>query len=714
MTVSLTPILLSILAACSQQDQEPESSTPEVSKNHLANETSPYLLQHVYNPVDWYPWGEEALERSKTEGKPIFLSIGYSACHWCHVMEHESFENEKIAAYMNEHFVCIKVDREERPDLDAIYMAAVQKLTGSGGWPMSVWLTPELKPFYGGTYFPAEAKYGKPGFLELLTFINDAWKDRRAEIDAAADSLTEALTTKFPEVEAGKGLVTPAELELGQQQWVASMRAAYDSIDGGFGQAPKFPRAEDLRFLLSAAHRLDGTIPGAQAQEMALFTLKKMTSGGMYDRLAGGFSRYSVDGQWLIPHFEKMLYDQGTLIPAYLDAYRLSEDEFYANIARQSCDYLLREMVDDAGGFHSSTDADSEGEEGKFFAWTPASLAEVLGEEDAKFAAVLYGVTEAGNFEHGRSVLSDAKPAAIAAAESGFPVGSAEDLAESVRARLYEARLKRIAPGTDDKILTAWNGLAIDALAMAGRRLDEERYTLAAARAADFLLSEMRLEDGRLQRAWRQGKAQHAAVLEDYAYFTNALLSLFMSTGEERWLLEAQSLASLMLEDFWNEESGIFFDTDGRDKNLLQRLQQPWDGATPAGNAVALEALTVLHAFTQDEKWRTTAQRGYAALMEMASSNPRAFASTLRPLSWAVQEPGVAVVIGTGDPSSLKIWRGALASSANTDVLPVLRPAADMESAIGLFRGRGAQDQKATLYLCEGQTCQLPRTEPIE
>ena len=714
MTVSLTPILLSIFAACPQQNQETDAVIAEAPKNHLADETSPYLLQHVYNPVDWYPWGEEALERSKAEGKPIFLSIGYSACHWCHVMEHESFENKEIAAYLNEHFICIKVDREERPDLDSIYMAAVQKLTGSGGWPMSVWLTPELKPFYGGTYFPPETKYGRPGFLEILTFISTAWKDRRAEIDEAADSLTTALDTKFPKVEPGQGLLTPAELELGQQQWVAAMRTTYDSIDGGFGQAPKFPRAEDLRFLISAAHNLDGTIPGAQAQEMALFTLKKMTSGGMYDRLAGGFSRYSVDGQWLIPHFEKMLYDQGTLIPAYLDAYRLSGDEFYADIVRQSCDYLLREMIDDAGGIHSSTDADSEGEEGKFFVWTPTSLKEVLGERDAKFAAVRYGVTDAGNFEHGWSALTDAKPAAIAASEVGIPVAEAEELEESVRARLYEARLKRIPPGTDDKVLTAWNGLAIDALAMAGRRLNEDRYTEAAARAADFLLTEMKLEDGRLLRAWRHGKAQHAAVLEDYAYFINALLSLFMSTGNERWLAEAEGLADHMLTDFWDQESGIFFDTDGRDENLLHRLQQPWDGATPAPNAVALEALTTLHAFTQNEKWQTPAQHGYAALMQMATSNPRAFASTLRPLAWAVQEPGVGVVIGTGDSSSLNLWRKALASSAYINVVPVLRPAAADKDAIDLFSGRASIDGKAALYLCEGQTCQLPRTEPVE
>jgi len=714
MTVNLTPILLGIFAACSQQHQEPAAVASEIFSNHLVDETSPYLLQHAHNPVDWYPWGNEALDRAKAEGKPIFLSIGYSACHWCHVMEHESFENEKIAAFMNENFICIKVDREERPDLDAIYMAAVQKLTGSGGWPMSVWLTPELKPFYGGTYFPAEAKYGRPGFLEILTFISTSWKDRREEIDQAADSLTSALEAKFPDVEEGAGLVSAAELKLRQQQWVAAMRTTYDEVDGGFGQAPKFPRAEDLRFLLATAQRLEGTLPGTQAKEMALFTLRKMTEGGMYDRLAGGFSRYSVDGQWLIPHFEKMLYDQGTLIPAYLDAYRLSGDESYAKIVRQSCDYLLREMVDDAGGFHSSTDADSEGEEGKFFAWTPSMLQEVLGERDAKFAASMYGVTESGNFEHGLSVLTDAKPPMIAATETGIPLDQAEALAESVRERLYQARLKRIPPGTDDKILTAWNGLAIDALAMAGRRLKEPRYTAAAARAADFLLSEMKLEDGRLLRAWRHGKAQHAAVLEDYAYFINALLSLFMSTGDERWLLEAERLGDHMLEDFWDEASGIFFDTDGRDEKLLHRLQQPWDGATPAANAVALEALTVLHALTQKEKWRTPAQRGFAAVLKMASANPRSFASTLRPLAWAVKEPGVAVVIGSGDSASLNAWRTVLASSAYADVIPVLRPAADINSSIDLFAARGTIDGKPTLYLCEGQSCQLPRTEPVE
>ena len=714
MPLSLTPILAALFTSCLSQHQEPDPVAPESTPNHLLHETSPYLLQHAYNPVDWYPWGEEALERSKQEGKPIFLSIGYSACHWCHVMEHESFEDPKVAAFLNEHFICIKVDREERPDLDDIYMAAVQKLTGSGGWPMSVWLTPELKPFYGGTYFPPDSAHGRPGFLELNQFLADAWVNRRAEIDATVDSLHQALQTAFPELGEDPELGSAEDLVRSQEQWVSAMRSAYDSIDGGFGQAPKFPRAEDLRFLLAAAQRLGTGIPAAQAQEMALFTLRRMTEGGMYDRLGGGFARYSVDGQWLIPHFEKMLYDQGTLIPAYLDAYRLSGDEDYAKIVRQSCDYLLREMVDEEGGFHSSTDADSEGVEGKFFAWTPPQLVEVLGEERAAFAAALYGVTEAGNFEHGWSVLTDALPPQIAARKAGLPLEHAEALAEEVRAELYAARLLRIPPGTDDKVLTAWNGLAIDALAMAGRELDVPEYTAAAARAADFLLQNLRKEDGRLIRAWRKGKAQHAAVLEDYAYFLNGLLSLFMSTGEERWLATAEELGALMLEDFWDEESGVFFDTDGRDATLVQRLQQPWDGATPAANAVALQDLIILHAFTQDPKWSAPAQRGFGAVKQMAFANPRAFAATLRPFAWAVQEPGVAVVVGTGTEDVLTPWRTALASSAYADALPVLRVTADPESTLSLFTGRPPVDGKATLYFCEGQTCRLPLTEPVE
>ena len=694
--------------------QEPSAESQPQHVNHLVHETSPYLLQHKNNPVDWYPWGEDALERAKTENKPIFLSIGYSACHWCHVMEHECFENEEIAAYLNQHFINIKVDREERPDLDDIYMAAVQRMTGSGGWPLSVWLTPDRKPFYGGTYFPAESKYGRPGFLEVLQFLHDAWTNRREEIDTATDQLLTALTTQFPQLGEEVGLVNPAALADAEKSWVSTFAENYDSTDGGFGQAPKFPRAEDLRFLLAAAARHPDSPEGTKAKEMALFTLRRMAAGGMYDRLAGGFARYSVDAQWLIPHFEKMLYDQGTLLPAYLEAYSLSEDPAFRTIAVQTADYLLREMTSPDGAIFSATDADSEGVEGKFFVWTPSQLEEVLGPERGKFAAALYGVTETGNFEHGQSVLTAAMTPKAAASEVGLPLEGAAAMAEDVRRALYEARLKRVPPLLDDKVLTAWNGLAIDALAMAGRRLNDDRYTDAAERAADFVIRELQLEDRRMLRAYREGKAQHAAVLQDYAYLLKGLLSLFQSTGNERWLDEADILATAMIHDFWDAETGIFWDTDGRDPHLLQRLKQPWDGATPAPNAVALESLLILHALTQQDAFRDIGMRGFAAVKEMAFRNPQSFAATLRPFRWAVQEPAVAVVLGTGTSESLEDWRIALSAPTHVDTLPVFRFDPDTGSDVPLLNGRGTLDGKPTMYFCEGQTCRLPVTEPVE
>lgn len=712
----LTASLL-LLGSCVQEHpsaQEPVAEAPTEHVNHLIHETSPYLLQHANNPVDWYPWGEEALQRSKAEQKPIFLSIGYSACHWCHVMEHESFEDAEIAAYLNEHFVNIKVDREERPDLDDIYMAAVQRMTGSGGWPMSVWLTPDLKPFYGGTYFPPESKYGRPGFLEINRFLVDAWTNRRDEINTATDQLMQALTNQYPTLAEEVGLVNLPALTKAEKSWVDTFHDNYDSTDGGFGQAPKFPRAEDLRFLLAAAARHPDELEGAKATEMALHTLRRMAAGGMYDRLAGGFSRYSVDGQWLIPHFEKMLYDQGTLLPAYLEAYALSGDPAFRRIATETADYLLREMIGPTGGIYSATDADSEGVEGKFFVWTPESLKEVLGEKKAAFAMALYGVTEKGNFEHGQSVLTDALSPALAAQRAELPMDQGLKLEKEVQATLYTARLERIPPLLDDKVLTAWNGLAIDALAMAGRQLNDDRYTKAAEEAAEFVIRELQQDDHRLLRAWREGKAQHAAVLQDYAYFLKGLLSLFQSTADPRWIDEAEILATAMIHDFWDAETGIFWDTDGRDPNLLQRLKQPWDGATPAPNAVALEALLILHALTQKEEYRGIAVRGYAAVKEMAFRNPQSFSATLRPLRWAVQEPGVAVVVGTGTSESLEDWRGALAQPKYMDVLPVFKFDPDTGSPMPLLSGRGPLDGKPAMYLCQGQTCQLPVTEPVE
>ncbi|MBO45889.1 MAG: thioredoxin domain-containing protein [Planctomycetes bacterium] len=678
----------------------PQKSHDDRKANHLAQETSPYLLQHAYNPVNWYPWGKEALAIAKSEEKPIFLSIGYSACHWCHVMERESFEDEEIAKYLNEHFVCIKVDREERPDLDDLYMTAVQQMTGSGGWPMSVFLTPDRKPFFGGTYFPPRAKFGRPGFFDLLMEINKAWDTRRSEIVEAANQMGEQLAVRLPAA-PDRGLPKPSKLGEREINWVSIFKKQYDSTWGGFGDAPKFPRTDDILLLLGISDRHDSD----EARRMAFHSLHKMADGGMFDQLGGGFARYSTDAKWLIPHFEKMLYDQGTLIPCYLEAWRQSGDYFFERIARENCDYLIREMQSPGGGLWSSTDADSEGEEGKFFVWTPQELIQVLGKEDGEWAASVFGVTKEGNFEHGKSALT----------LRGDEQKNDSKRFQKIRAKLYSARSSRIPPATDDKILTAWNGLAIHALAQAGLLLGEDQYTQAAVAAGNFLLKELRsgeIPNHYWSRSWRNGKAQHAAVLEDYAYLARAFLSLFQATGNEKWLLEAESLAAIMVKDFWNPKTAVFFDTDGNDETVFQRRSSPWDGAIPSPNGIALESLVILHAFTHEARWKEIADKGFAAVLQLMSRGPRGFSATTRSLWLAVEEPRVAVVVGTGDQKALSGWRNALHSPGTPGMLGVFSLEANPKSENPLFANREAMDGKATLYLCRGPICLPPSTSP--
>lgn len=667
--------------------------------NHLAGETSPYLLQHVDNPVDWYPWKPEALERARSLDRPVFLSIGYSACHWCHVMAHESFESELIAAFLNEHFVSIKVDREERPDLDDLYMSAVQRMTGAGGWPMTVFLLPDGRPFYGGTYFPPSSRYGRPGFLDLLRGIEQAWRERRDELEASAQQVTEALVVELPDAPTDATLPEGAALSELFEETTFAYHRDFDPEWGGFGAAPKFPRTDDVRLLLAAQPWVRDA-SAAQIDEMVRTTLHGMAAGGMYDQLAGGFARYSVDEKWWVPHFEKMLYDQGTLIRTYLDAWIEQRDARYEEVVRQSCDYLLRERQDPGGAFWSATDADSEGVEGKFFAWTPAQLAEVLGDERATFAAARYGVTEAGTFEHGSSVLRDLEP----------PRDAPAAWKEEVRAALLAARAERVPPGNDDKILTAWNGLAIDALATAARVLNEPRYLDAAEAAARFLLAELRDDAGQWSRSWREGQAQNRAVLEDLAYLGRGMLSLFQASGCPSWLDEARSLAEQMLRDHLDPRTGVFFDTDGRDESLLHRLQSPWDGATPAPNAVALECLLMLHAFTHEDVWLEPARRGLNALMSPLRRTPRAFAATLRLLPSAAEPPTVAVVVG--EAANQDCWRRAVHAPGRSSWLPVFRSAEAPASDLPLFAHRPSVDGQPTLYLCRGPQCEAPRTDP--
>jgi len=667
--------------------------------NHLENETSPYLLQHVHNPVNWYPWGDEAIDRAKAENKVIFLSIGYSACHWCHVMERESFEDEATAEFMNKHFVCIKVDREERPDLDDLYMTAVQKMTGSGGWPMSVWLTPDLKPFYGGTYFPPEAKYGRPSFMMVLENLSEAWNTRRDEVIAAAESLNAQLQTNFPDLDSEQSLPSATDLAVMQTAWVNTYWSVYDRVDGGFGKAPKFPHATDLRFLLNIAgtHADEKTV--ARAKEMCELTLKKMASAGMYDQLAGGFARYSVDEKWLIPHFEKMLYDQGTLIPAYLLGYQLNKDHAFATIARDSCDYLLREMQSPDGGFFSSTDADSEGEEGKYFVWTPDEIKAELSDELAEIAIEYYGVSEKGNFEHGKSALTNYTTTSYD-----------ESQLQEIRKTLLAARQQRVAPNLDDKIIAGWNGLAINALAEASWVLREPRYLQAAERAADFVLSEMVDDKDNLLRAYRAGRAQHSAVLEDYSYMMRALLAIFQATGDVARLSQAQNLAERMIDLFWDPKTGIFFDSDGLQKNVIHRRQTPTDGAIPSANAVAIEGLVKLAAFTDVERFRKIAVEGMLATLPYSERAARSFSGTFVSYPYLIELPAVAVVIGNGATSSLAAWQGELSATQYFNTLPVFSAEAQADSKLAIFTSRTASKGVTTMYLCRGQHCDAPRT----
>ncbi|HEX7379249.1 MAG TPA: thioredoxin domain-containing protein, partial [Pirellulales bacterium] len=529
--------------------------------NRLAHETSPYLLQHANNPVDWYPWGPEAIERSRREDKPIFLSIGYSACHWCHVMEHESFENEMIARQLNEGFVCIKVDREERPDLDQIYMTAVQAMTGRGGWPMSVFLTPDLKPFYGGTYWPPVGRMGMPGFDQVLDAVLNAWRERRPLVDQQASDLAADVDR------AGRMALPPGELsELPLEAAEAALERVFDHQHGGFGGAPKFPHPMDLRLLLRRWRRA----PQAPLLNMVTLTLDRMAAGGMYDQLGGGFHRYSVDERWLTPHFEKMLYDNALLSAAYVEAFQATGRPDYERVARETFDYILREMTSPEGGFYSTLDADSEGEEGMFYVWTPAEIEAALGPDRARTFCRLYDVSEEGNFE-GRNILN--LPKTLEQASRILSRDTAElaaELAES-RAKLLAVRNQRVWPGLDDKVLVSWNGLMIDALASAAAALGEERYLRAARAAADFILDKMRREDGRLSHSWRAGQAKLDAYLDDYACLANALVSLYEAGFEERWIDAAAQLADILLADFEDHEAGGFFYTATGHEQLISR-----------------------------------------------------------------------------------------------------------------------------------------------
>ena len=677
--------------------------------NRLAHETSPYLLQHAHNPVDWYPWSAEALQKAKTQDKPILLSIGYSACHWCHVMAHESFEDPETAQLMNQLFINIKVDRQERPDLDAIYMQAVQAMAGRGGWPMTVFLTPDLVPFYGGTYFPPTPRYGMPAFRQVLTAVAAAYRERRDEITQSAQRLLEHL--KRP-------ALSPAQGHLNVETLTAAHHALarqFDPLHGGFGGAPKFPPAMVLAFLLRLHHRAGW----AKAWEMVTGTLTNMALGGIYDQLGGGFHRYSVDERWLVPHFEKMLYDNALLSRVYLHAYQAGGDPLYRRVVEETLDYLLREMVTPEGGFCSAQDADSEGQEGKHFLWASDEVDALLGETDGPLVRAYLDITPQGNWE-GRNILHIGHSIEQLAAQMDVSPAQLERAVERGRKALFAAREQRIKPACDDQVLTAWNGLTIASLAEAGAVLTRPHYIQAAVRAAEMLWTHLRTPDGRLLRAYRNGQARHDAYLQDHAYLAEGLLSLYQATFDPRWLDAARALTDDMLARFWDEADGGFFDTasDHADPTLIMRPKDLTDDVLPSANAVAATVMLQLAALLGPpvgETYRQRARETLQAMGEGPARYPRAFGQALCALDAYLSAPlEIAIVGAPQDPATQALLAAVHSHYLPNKVLALAPPdrVETLSQRIPLLAGRASLGGQPTAYVCQNFACQRPVTEP--
>jgi len=691
--------------------------------NLLIHETSPYLLQHAYNPVDWYPWGSEALERARAEDKPILLSIGYSSCHWCHVMAHESFENDDIARLMNEHFVSIKVDREERPDLDALYMEAVQAMTGGGGWPMTVFLTPDGVPFYGGTYFPPQDRYNMPAFPTVLRAIADLYRNRRDEVERQAQAFREhyaeqsQVALELPaDFVAAQASVAKDVLSTAANTLVGQM----DAVHGGFGRAPKFPHPMGLEFLLRVATRVGSTRPtealeGVRPELMrrVQLTLDKMAAGGIYDQIGGGFHRYATDAIWLVPHFEKMLYDNALLAPVYLHAWQLTGEPRYRRICEETLEYVLREMTSPLGGFYSTQDADSEGEEGKFYVWTPDELRTALGEQDARIAEMVWGVTPAGNFE-GKNILHVERTPEQVTQALGLAEPEVREALARAREKLYGARIGRVWPGRDDKVLTAWNGWMLRAFAEAGRILDREEYRAAAVKNAEFLLEHMQVEGG-LARTWRNGEAKIAAFLDDHAALVNGLLSVYEATGETRFFTAARRSADALLDRFWDDATGAFFDTARDAETLIGRPRDLTDSATPSGTSLACEALLRLFAFTADERYREHAARVLVPLAPAMAAQPSAFGHLLCALDDLIGPYYEVALLGEpAVPGTVALER-ALASRFLPRMALARGSSEHPEPAeVPLLEGRPLVNGQPAAYVCQGFVCQQPVTSPDE
>ncbi|MGC2235345.1 MAG: thioredoxin domain-containing protein [Pyrinomonadaceae bacterium] len=670
--------------------------SPKKFTNNLINETSPYLLQHAHNPVEWFAWGEDAFAKAKAGDKPVLLSIGYSACHWCHVMEHESFEDEETARIMNEHFVSIKVDMEERPDVDRIYMDFVQLTTGRGGWPLNVFITPDKLPFFGGTYFPPDRRYNMPSFQQILVSVAEAWQTKRDELLHSANDVLGEMRR------IGVAELAPAALNTDQlDSSFLSFTRTFDASNGGFGGAPKFPPSMSLEFLLRYYKRAGDE----NALEIVKKTCEKMAHGGIYDQLGGGFHRYSVDAVWLVPHFEKMLYDNAQLIRIYLHLFQATKDEFYKRIAIETLEYVKREMLDERGAFYSTQDADSEGVEGKFFVWTPQEIEEILGETDARIFNFYYDVSEEGNFEE-KNILNvnytlDATAKALKISE--------EKLTESLergRKMLFEEREKRIKPFRDEKVLTAWNGLMLAAFSEAAAILQSEDYLTIARTNADFVLENLQ-KDGYLLRTWKDGQAKLNAYLEDYANFADGLTELYQASGEVKYLREAKRLTDLMIAEFWDEEAGAFYFTANNHEELLIRTKDFYDNATPSGNSVAADVLLKLSKLLADDRYEKFAVTVLRLVAPQIRRFPQAFGRALSAIEFYLSPTKEIVIVGEkGNELEREVRREYLPQKV---VVLSGNPAKDSEF-IPLLKDRESIGDKPTAFVCENFVCQKPVT----
>ncbi|MGV8074140.1 MAG: thioredoxin domain-containing protein [Syntrophobacteraceae bacterium] len=673
--------------------------------NHLSSEKSPYLLQHAGNPVDWYPWGEEAFRKARNEDKPIFLSIGYSTCHWCHVMEHESFEDPGVAEVLNEHAVCIKVDREERPDIDNVYMAVCQSLTGRGGWPLSIFMTSDGKPFYAGTYFPRHSRMGMPGFTDVIIQLSNLWKKDRGRIYQLSEQITASIQPK-----SGYQGAPALDMQTTAKAY-HELRKNYDHTYGGFATAPKFPTPHNYSFLLRW-HRRN---PSSEALSMVEKSLDAMRNGGIFDQIGYGFHRYSVDQRWLVPHFEKMLYDQAMLAISYTEAYLVTGRTRYAQVSREIFEYVLRDMTDPQGGFYSAEDADSEGEEGVFYVWTPEEVIDILGEEDGGIFCRFFDISEGGNFEGNKSIPHITKPLDVFSKLVGMNIDQLEALLYDARRKLFAVREKRIHPLKDDKILTSWNGLMIAALAKGYQALGDRAYLDAASKAADFVLRVLRHNSGRLLRRYRDGEAAYPGYLEDYAFFCWGLIELYESSFSVRYLEEALIITKQMLDLFRDDRNGGFYFSADDNESLIARDKQVYDGAVPSGNSVAMLNLLRLSRITGNSEWEEKADLMLRSFAGVVGDYPSGYTQFLNAVDFALGPNREIVIAGEPEHESTLAMLRVLYGKFQPNRVLMLKNGGEAGERLAALAAHVKDieplESKSTVYICENYACKMPITE---